>query len=205
MYSDEICNMWEDWAQPSVGCYEFPQQTDGFYISSWYSGGSCAAESEEVIPELSWDAVVRGCSGPIPPQECNANGDRCYDVPADGYESEICFIAEGDIPCPPGTDYSEKTIRYTSVTDSRDCTTCQCGSVGGGFEGECIENYDFFTSNDCSGSAAGTANGFGCNASPGAQSVSIEFDPKGCPVQSEPEPEGEAAPEQPWTYCCAPF
>jgi hypothetical protein len=208
-YSGSNCNTYLGYDQPATGCYEFSETIESFYISSYYYGGMCAAEREEVIPELEWDAVVRGCGGaPVPSETCDLNGRRCYDVPADGYESQVCYIAEGDLPCPPGTDYAEKTIRYTAVSDSRDCSNCTCGfpaGGGGGFEQECISSYDFFTSDDCSGTASGTATNYNCNDAPGAQSVSIEFDAKSCPVQTEPQPEGEVVPEQPWTYCCAPF
>ena len=110
-------------------------------------------------------------------------------------------MAEGEIPCPPNSDYTERTIRYATVEDTRGCTNCECGDLGS----TCLTEYEYFTTTDCSGSPAGTVMNGACTA--GVTMAAINFDTStlSCPVASESEPEGEIQVKDPWTYCCAPF
>ena len=186
------------------GCVEFSgtPPTNGSVLAQSYPafGSSCDQQAEEIIEEIPWDALVKGCTGGVATDEvCDNEGSLCYQPPPNGYEQEICFIAEGDIPCPPGTDFSEKTIRYTSVEDTRDCTSCQCGQLS-----SCLTTYDLHGTTDCSDAPVDSVNNASCTAGITAVAINYDLSDLSCPILSESEPEGEATPMDPWTYCCAP-
>ncbi len=189
----------------SEGCYELPVpvQNGNLVVETYpiFAGGggsSCDQQASETIPEIPWGAIVQGCTGDHGDEVCGVNNRVCYDRPPDGFEQQICYIAQGDVPCPPNTDYLQKTIRYSAVDDDRDCTSCQCGQLN-----YCIDEYEFFTSDDCSGQPAGTINNGTCMQGVTAASVMFDFSGITCPVLSKSEPEGEVKPLDPWTYCCS--
>jgi hypothetical protein len=181
------------------GCFAYSQPSGSFRVYSYFYG-TCMAEHEEEIPEIPWEAYARGCTGAVSDETCETENRLCYELPAEEYEAEICYIAEGDIPCPPDTDYTEKTVRYSAVDDSRDCSNCQCGMAT-----SCLSEYDFYTASDCSGTPAGTASNNVCEGPlSGVGAVNFDFSNTSCPLLSDGMPEGEAVPIDPWTYCCAP-
>jgi hypothetical protein len=187
----------------SEGCYALAQPvTSGLLMVQSYpnfgGGSSCDQTASENIPEIPWEAVVKGCTGGYTDEVCDVSNRICYNRPSEGFEQQICYIAQGDIPCPPNTDYQHKTIRWSAVEDNRDCTQCQCGQLN-----YCLDEYEYFTTADCSGAAAGTvANGI-CTDNITASAVNFDFSGVTCPITSESEPEGEANPLDPWTYCCS--
>jgi hypothetical protein len=89
-------------------------------------------------------------------------------------------------------------VRYSAVDDTRSCTDCTCGALS-----YCLDTFDYYTSDDCSGEAAGTVAGVSCQTGITASSVAFNFDGMSCPVTSMSEAEGSVTPLDPWTYCCA--
>ena len=161
-------------------------------------GATCDQQANETIPEIPWEAVAKGCTGAPSDEVCDGSGRLCYDLPGNAFEQQVCFIAEGDVPCPPDTDYQQKTLRYTAVEDSRDCTSCQCGQLN-----SCITEYDIFATDDCSGAAIDTLSNSVCEIPVTLSSIMFDTSGLACPVLSESEPEGAATPLDPWTYCCS--
>jgi hypothetical protein len=184
------------------GCFQLPTPiTDGMlqvYSYPSFGAATCDQQASETIPEIPWAAVVKGCTGSYSDEACDATDGICYNKPNEGFEQQICYVAQGEVPlCPPGTDFQERTIRYSAVQDDRDCTSCQCGQLN-----YCLDEYEYFTNNDCSGAAAGTVPNGTCQSGVTAQAVNFDFTGVSCPIQSMAEPEGEATPLDPWTYCC---
>ncbi len=183
------------------GCYTLPTPVSngGIYIYSFPNGVSaCNQQASENVPPIPWEAIVKGCTGGYSDEVCDLNDRICYKRPAEGFEQQICYIAQGDLPCPPNTDYVEKTIRYSNFSDNRGCTNCQCGQLN-----YCLESYNYYTTADCSGSPAGSVGNAQCTTGISAAAVEFDFTDASCPVLSMSEPEGEAMPIDPWTYCCA--
>ena len=183
------------------GCYALPTPVSagGLYVASYPNGAAaCNQEASENIPPIPWDAIVKGCTGGYSDESCDTTDRICYNAPAEGFEQQICYIAQGDLPCPPDTDYVEKTVRFSSFDDTRGCTNCQCGQLS-----YCLEEYDYYTTADCSGSPAGTVSNAVCQTGVTAAAVEFDFTGASCPVLSMSEPEGTAEALDPWTYCCA--
>jgi hypothetical protein len=183
------------------GCFQLPTPlTDGYLNAYSYANGvnSCDQAATEIIPEIPWDAIVKGCTGSGTEETCDTSDRICYELPAEGFEQQICYLAEGDVPCPPDTDFVEKTIRFSSVDDTRECTACVCGSIS-----SCAPEYEYYETSDCSGSPAGTVPNQVCTENVTAAAVNFDFSETTCPVTSMSEPEGEITTNDPWTYCCA--
>jgi hypothetical protein len=184
------------------GCYPLTQPvTNGLlqvYSYPSFGAAACNQQASENVPPIPWGAVVKSCNGTHTDEVCDSVDRICYEKPAQGFEQQICYIAEGEVPCPPNTDYMQRTIRYSAVEDSRDCTNCQCGQLT-----TCLNEYEYFTTADCSGAPAGTVPNGICTDGVTAAAVNFDFSGVSCPVTSMSEPEGEAEPLDPWTYCCS--
>jgi hypothetical protein len=189
----------------SEGCNPVTPPTADHTFLNAYSyvtfGATCNQNADETIPDVEWGAITKDCSIEYSMQEsCDDTNRVCYKRPPPGFDSAICYYTEGDIPCPPNTDYAEKTTRYSSLEDTRDCTTCQCGMPS-----SCLTEYGYYTTSDCSGEPAGTVADNSCTNVGEIAAVEYDFSGLTCPVLSDSEPEGEATPREPWTYCCAPL
>jgi hypothetical protein len=198
--SASTCN--SSFTQAAEGCFQLPTplSNGSLYTYAYAQGGAaaCNQQASETIPEIPWDAVVKGCTGGYSDESCDTSDRICYQLPAEGFEQQVCYIAQGDLECPPGTDFAEKTVRFSAVDDTRECTNCQCGTIS-----YCLDEYEYYTTNDCSGAAAGTVPNAVCT--PGVTAVAVNYDFSGasCPVTSMSEPEGAITTVDPWTYCCA--
>jgi hypothetical protein len=84
--------------------------------------------------------------------------------------------------------------------DDRSCSECECGTLPA-----CLLTYDYYDTTDCSGTPIGTANTAQCEPVTGVAAIDFDFDGVSCPVAIDSTAEGDAAPQEPWTYCCAPL
>lgn len=58
-----------------------------------------------------------------------------------------CIFQDGDQECPAGSDYTERTVISSGITDDRSCSSCECGA----FEGTCNTTVSHYESDDCTG------------------------------------------------------
>jgi hypothetical protein len=163
------------------------------------TGASCPEESSENVPEAQFSLDLKGCEPPRVPAACEDDG-LCLPAPAAPY-GELCVYTEGDVACPAGP-YSERSVAYTGIDDTRGCTDCTCDTP----TGTCGGTVRYISG--CGG-GLGVLHGqtppgdcISMNSSPAA--VSYTPDPDLSCQASGGVPEGEANPADPITLCCMP-
>ena len=119
------------------------------------TGGSCAAALAKNIPVATWNTQFLSCtsSGGFTSVGCSAD-QVCAPRPSAPFDSQVCIYTSGDVTCPSGSTYSNRFVRYANYTDTRDCTTCSCGTP----TGSCGGRVDFRSSTS-----------LGCNINPKSQ------------------------------------
>ena len=96
---------------------------------------TCAPAASETIPAPVYSGDVELCGGVFGEQEC-AGDDVCVPDLSASFVAAHCIYAEDDIPCPVGSDYSQRSVYYNGASDTRDCSSCSCGAAQGvGCEG----------------------------------------------------------------------
>lgn len=88
------------------------------------SAGSCDPIFIADIDEPTWDIELVACSGERPLGECEQ--DFACIAPTGDESAALCIVRGGDVDCPDGV-FSAKRVRYSEVSDERDCT-CSCGT-----------------------------------------------------------------------------
>jgi hypothetical protein len=164
---------------------------------------TCNDEVTREIPEPSWDLEVRGCRGAELGEACDDQGRQCASRAPAGFEDWLCIFSEGDLECPAG-DYSEKSLLYSGVADSRGCSQCVCDAAPAA---SCTGNWELFDSDDCTGNIVHTQGlTGGCSQQvTGVESFRIALSGgTECPIFKDTSPMGEIVPDGAFTYCCMP-
>lgn len=193
---------------PDGQCQELEVGGDRLFLSvTDVSGGSCEESLEETIPEPTFETQVRACEpvGSFDPEGCEGS-ELCALEPPEPYDGRICIYTEGDVTCPADTTFEEKIVRYASFVDERACSDCTCGdptgSCGGGAQftrssDGSICDPDFLEGSISAGSCVeGDTTGL-------ASDVTYSSDPEASCEESDSQVEGELAPAEPTTFCCA--
>ena len=89
---------------------------------------TCAPSGSETISPPQYDGRVELCTGAFEPGECAANEVCLPDLSA-SFASAHCIFTDGDVPCPAGSEYSDRTVFSTDATDSRSCSACSCADA----------------------------------------------------------------------------
>ncbi len=162
-------------------------------------GASCMETSSETIPPVSWTAEIATCRLPTVTPMCDG-GEICIPPLPEGFESNWCLYKDGDAECPAGP-YSNKTVFWTDVDDTRTCSTCACGSSGMASCGD-IEIY-VYADPDCAGEpvASVPATEQCVDATGQSVAMSAAAEPQ-CLVTQMSEPEGDVAATGAFTFCC---
>jgi hypothetical protein len=105
------------------------------------AGGSCPVESVEVIPPVELATRLMTCGGATDAGGCTG-GALCLPVPEPPFEGELCIWRSGEVLCPSGSAYDQRSMRYTDYSDTRDCATCTCGSPAGSCAGSSVTLVD---------------------------------------------------------------
>jgi hypothetical protein len=110
----------------------------------------------------------------------------------------------GDLKCPGGA-YSVKHLYYASVSDTRDCATCTCGSLTGA---TCSASVHQYSSKDgtCSSGSVSYGQPIACDAinlPPADFMLTIDSTPGSC-APSQGVATGGASPASATTFCCLP-
>lgn len=165
------------------------------------SGGSCTPNPTKSVPGVTWSSVGRGCGGATPTAGC-MNGAQCVPTPTGSF-SRVCVTKAGDETCP--SDYPLKNSLYSGVSDSRDCSTCTCGSptnvtCSGGVAG-------IYDAPSCSGSSTTVPVDGACHSASGITTISAKFTTAPAPSGGSCAPSGgnatgQAAGTGRLTVCC---
>jgi hypothetical protein len=165
-----------------------------------YGGGNsfCEETENELIPPFNWASAIATCR--IPETALLCDDGVCLPPVPDGFEAAWCIYQQGDLECPAG-EFDTKTVFYTEVEDTRDCTSCTCGTAGTSCEEATMMVFDL---PDCAGEPSLIVQADNvCIAGTGS-SVAGDFGGDNpCPVTEAPVPEGAITPLGAFTFCCA--
>jgi hypothetical protein len=94
------------------------------------TSATCAAQATQSVPPSSWGINGRACVSAVAPAQVDCpSGSICAPKPALPFGPAACIAVLGDVACPAGR-YSNRHVYFTSLNDSRGCTTCTCGDAG---------------------------------------------------------------------------
>jgi hypothetical protein len=160
------------------------------------SGGSCAPAANESIAEAAWGVNVQAC---LARAGGSCEGGTCVGALDDSHD-RMCIYTGGDVAC-PNEDYADREVVYSTFTDTRDCSSCTCGTPSGTCGG---------TVSYVSG-CAGLATLYGSDQVPGCGEASSE--PNALRYTATPDvecspsggaPTGDVTPTGAITVCCSP-
>jgi hypothetical protein len=186
-------------------CNEVSIDSGSLYMYAGTQGNpSCSADVERVFPEPTWDLEVRGCRGAELGSECDDQGRQCLPKAPAGFEDWLCIFSEGDLECPSG-DYSDKTLLYSGVTDTRNCGPCACDVAP---SSTCTGQFEVFDTDDCTNDPIHTQSlgSFMCSGNlqnVGSLRIALDGGTE-CPIFTDTTPVGSIEPEGAITYCCMP-
>jgi len=116
--------------------------------------GRCEKNEDAVIGTPEWNEVFVGCSSSVELEQMDcAAGEVCAPKTASPFEVQLCIYTDGDVLCPSGTPYTERTVYNESFTDGRGCSDCvgTCGALTGDCTGDVV-----LQSGTCEAPIAGT-------------------------------------------------
>lgn len=153
------------------------------------AAASCAASvAPPVIPPVTWMREGRAC-GPV---------EGLDGLPPD---FEACIFHTGDVAC-PGQPYSDKTLWFDGVADTRECDVdCSCGPVLNAACNPVIESHRNFA---CSEEPKITPPEPGCVQGFFDSALLVSVTPSGSCQPSEATASGALTPTGPTTVCCQP-
>lgn len=186
---------------------ERTQCLDASPLDVTFNGGStvmgpCAPQATRDVPAYSWSIQARGCAATAAMAQVDcASGQVCAPKPEPGFIQRLCVARAGDMSC-PGNGYGVKHLFYTSVDDSRNCTSCTCGLPNGG---SCEFSLDTYQSTDgsCSGGAITYGSTTKCAGvgQPSDMRIDLKSVPGSC-APSSSTATGMATPTGAVTVCC---
>lgn len=102
------------------------------------TGGECSRIEDFTIPAATFvDGFLTCAPEEGSPGACE-NGGTCLPE-VTSISAPTCIYQEGDVACPDGA-YSERTVTYQDIDDSRNCSPCTCGDP----TGPCHGSVGFF-------------------------------------------------------------
>jgi hypothetical protein len=194
-------------------CYEVQDRGTYLVDSLSFSSGDCTPQPTQNLPEAQFTQQMVGCETNEATLVGCTEGAVCVPDLVSPLQS-WCVYSEGDQTCPDGP-YTERTVYYESLSDSRSCSACTCGDPSGQCEGGGV---NFFHDGILSG----------CNADPATMLVLVGVAEYGSCVDiltetggpigvsaSEPTPvgsctpssvalQGSVTPSGAVTVCCVP-
>ena len=172
-------------------------------VTTESSGGSCQPDATRSLPPIAYQTEVHGCGVAALDMEC-ASGGQCFEAPDEG---PLCVWREGDHEC-PGEGFSVRTVHHRGApNDTRDCSTCTCGTP----EGSCpTTTAEMFIGHYCTdGTEVGTIGVCtGLCAGPGCETYALSAVLDLGPAEASCDPIGGTAiggvvETDPVTFCCS--
>ncbi len=173
---------------------------------------TCAPAASESVPAIEYGDPVELCGGVFGAGECGAD-EVCVPELSASFVSSYCVYSDGDVPCPVGSEYSQRTVYFTDEVDSRECSSCSCGAAQGvGCSGS-VEFNLFYSGSGFNEDEVEPANGTCRSVIPNGTATSsvvygIEYDPNdpfssGCSANGG-NPVGSVSEVGAFTVCCTP-
>lgn len=169
------------------------------------SGGECTPMAASTIIPSYFAGLHAACEAPTAAAADCASDQRCTPIPSDPYFTPMCIWADGELPCPPDSAYTERQVFHRSAQEGRGCSDCTCEPPTGPCTGATIE---LWTGYSCTGSSIETLEAGGCSdGGAGGLIRGINYAPGSLPSSqceaSSVTPTGQATPAEPVTFCCA--
>ena len=171
-------------------------------LSPTLTQGVCAPDPTSMVPAAVFAQRRTICDAELEAIEGCAPDEVCAPQPAEPFADQLCVWSAGDLPCPVGLGYDARELLYAQHDDTRGCTACSCGEIGG----TCTGTVALWSGADCNGSQlAELTIGGACEAVPIAPlTATIEnLAPAAtCGQASGAQPAGQAVGTEPLTLCC---
>ncbi|APR79295.1 Hypothetical protein A7982_04642 [Minicystis rosea] len=177
------------------------------------AGGACLPQASgfPVIPPVHWDTQIRACGDAGNGAGCGMGA--CVPKPSPPFEDMLCIYRDGNVPCPAGP-YSVRQVFFADADDTRQCSSCQCGTPSGT---SCVGTMKLYTDTQCTTEETLLTSVSQCSALPpdpttppppylSQRSIIYTGTPSGsgsCP-STPSSASGAVTPEDPITVCCTP-
>lgn len=167
------------------------------------TGGNCEIIDNSAEPaEPFFSTRITVCGGAETAGDCE--GDTVC-VPDAGAAS-ACIWQTGNLQCPEGSMWSERSLYYTGWSDTRGCTACQCGDA----TGTCPGRVSLLNTGSCGFQDQGAGSfstGVTCERGevPGFSVAGLRWSPDPIDADCQPsggDPQGDAVAQEPVTVCC---
>ncbi len=173
-----------------------------------FVAGTCAVgQLTENIPNESFDEKIGLCAVEQVVGDCGVSA-FCAPARQTGFLEESCIYQAGIHDCPTDSVFSEQTITYASLTDTRSCDSCDCNlpalntSCASALTGHPYQPSGL----ECT--VLGYASSDLCNlkSNYSITSGSFKYSPTAdcSPTQTTPALLGEVTGVNPVTVCCQP-
>lgn len=178
------------------------------------TGGSCGTPSASGELSSEFGSQTRLCMAEAANEGCE-EGDVCAPEVPEGFEEGQCIVRPGDRECPADSPYTERTLLFSSIADSRTCgtDTCSCSAPTGSCGGEIELNdaSEFAAATTVFAVLQASTSPFGsdnlCTASLSQARTacySVDLDSRSCRLSGQSEILGEAREIGATTACCLP-
>jgi hypothetical protein len=177
--------------------------TSFFFDAPAVDGGGCVPLPSVEIEPAGFLTRHLACAGTLATDGCDA-GRLCAPQPDEPYSASVCVLAEGDVACPEGSAYVDRTLLHRDIEDQRGCEQCACEVPTVPCEGTSLALSTALTCNsgltgvppdDCVGDIPGPIL-HGALFTEGTVPAGLECEP------AVVVPTGEAAGIDPVTFCC---
>ncbi len=168
------------------------------------SSGTCTPNHTTTKPPVGWSASYRPCG--FDTRSCGASS-IC--VPTRDAGRQLCIYVDGDATCPAAFGTKLVTTKHvdpvTDLQDTRDCSTCSCGAVGGSCTGFVDISAD--SGNGCLEIGTEVKHVSGCTPAvaispPNDYYAHVDYAPDaGCPADGG-MPQGMVTLTTQQTFCC---
>lgn len=186
-------------------CTNFPIAASSYYSFAPppVTAGSCLAKPSSMTPPAGFGVRDSLCvASPLDVADACATDDVCVPIADAPFASPACIWTDGDVDCPAGSDYATRTLLHRDIDDTRGCTACTCGEIGG----TCTGTLELRAQASCAGAVVGQIDvGADCELVAGAvvSAQLVEFEANGtCGAASGAQPAGSATATDPITVCC---
>jgi hypothetical protein len=176
----------------------------GYVTASLPAGAPSCSPSTQTpnVTAASFAQRVRACAPSSTLVRGGCDSDEVC-APAAPFTGPLCIVQAGDHACPSG-GYSQRSLAYTSIDDTRSCSACSCDK-------DCLYEYRLYDAAadlTCSNAPLVDENaGTGCplvTPSAGKVRVGVSMTGTGACSASGGSPMGSALASGPVTVCCAP-
>jgi hypothetical protein len=169
-------------------------------FASALSSGSCTPSMQSpTVVAPTWSTSIRACAPTGASTACGAGG-TCQLAPMG---ASICVYRSGDVPCPGGA-YGTRSVSYTGVAESRDCSACTCDTSSVTCSGGTVIVSEFSICNGGTPSpvpSVCTVDPFAAGNAFVAQTTAAAT-PSGMCTAVQSMPTGAATPTGATTICC---